>query len=105
AAARGLAVVADALELGAEALAVVVAQGEHPVQVEHARERAGGHHGRREARALLVAPAHELERALGAEALIVERPQDLEPGEHADDAVVLAARELGVESAAPAHRA
>ena len=36
---RGLAVVADALELGAEDLAVVVAQGEHPVDVEDARRR------------------------------------------------------------------
>ncbi len=101
---RGLAVVADALELAAELLAVVVAQGEHPVHVEDAREGARGHHRRREARALLVGPAHQLERALGAHAPVVQRAQHLEAGQHADDAVVLAARELGVEVAAHQHR-
>ena len=36
---RGLAVVADALQLAAEHLAVVVAEGKHPVHGKDARER------------------------------------------------------------------
>src|SRR5262249_8542262 len=48
-----LAGVADALELAAEALAVVVPQCEHPGHVEDAGESAGGDHGGCEARAFL----------------------------------------------------
>src|SRR5215470_5369041 len=69
---RRFALVADALELGAELFAVVVAQGEDPVHVEHPREGAGGDHGRGEPRALLVGPAHELEGPLGAHTAVVQ---------------------------------
>src|SRR5207244_176343 len=100
----GLPGVADALELATEDPAVVVAQPEHPVHVEDAREGARGDHRRREARPFLVGPAHELERPLRPDAPLVERAQHLEPGQDTDDAVILPAGDLGVEVAAHQHR-
>jgi hypothetical protein len=100
---RLLALVADALQLTAERHAVVVAEAENPVDVVDAGKGARGHHGGRKARALLVGPADDLERTPGVDAVVIERAHHLEPGQHADDPIVLAARHLGVEVAADEH--
>ena len=57
-----------------------------------------------EAAALLVGPVHQLERRLGDDAEVVQRVHHLEPGEHAQRAVELAAGGLAVEMAAEQHR-
>ena len=101
---RLLATIADALQLAAERHAIVVTQAKDPVDVIDAGEGARGYHGGREAGALLVGPTDDLERAPGVDAVVVERAHHLEPGQHADDAVVLAAGHLGVEVAADEHR-
>jgi hypothetical protein len=92
--------VADAAQLVAEALALVVPAIEDPVARVNARERAGCDHRRRKARAFLVRPVDDLDRAFGLDAAIVERADDLETRQHADDAVVAAAVHLRVEMAA-----
>ena len=65
----GLAVVADALQLAAETLPSS-SRVPAPIDLEDAREGAGGHHGRVK-RALLVGPADQLQRPLRLHALIV----------------------------------
>ena len=95
--------VADALELVAEALAVVVTPIEHPIDRVHARERARGDHGRREARAFLVRPVHDFDGSLRGNPPVVKGAQDFQSGKHSDDPVIAAAVHLGVEMAADHH--
>ena len=91
------ALVADARQLRAEGVAIRVLAAVGPVQVEDTREDARGDHGRGEAGALFVGPDHRLDRCLGLDAVVVEGSDHLEPGEHAVDAVELAAGRLGVQ--------
>ena len=88
-------------QLAAEDLAVVVAQGEDPVDAEDAGEGARGRRRRRES----LAPSSFVQHTSSSGRVVrtrcaVQRAEDLEAGPHADDAVVLAARDLGVEVAA-----
>ena len=101
---RLLAVIADLLQRLAEAHAVAVLDAERMLQREGAAEHARGHHGRREAAALLVGPHRDLDRRLGDVARIVQHAQHLEPRHHAIGAVELAAGRLGVEMRAGHHR-
>src|SRR5262249_55416699 len=57
-----------------------------------------------ETRAFLIGPYHDLDGRIRLIAGIVERADDLEPGEHAIDAVEAAAGRLRVEMAAGHHR-
>src|SRR5262249_56635994 len=91
----------DALEFGAEFYPRdVVGPIQAVREIEHAREHAGPHHWRREARALLVGPADHLDGCLGLVVEIVEGTDHLEACEHAVDAVKAAAGRLRVEMAA-----
>ena len=101
---RLLAVIADLLQRLAEAHAVAVLDAERMLQREGAAEHARGHHGRREAAALLVGPHRDLDRRLGDVARIVQHAQHLQPRHHAIGAVELAAGRLGVEMRAGHHR-
>ena len=101
---RALAGVADALQLLADRPAGVVLAGKAVVELEHAREHAGGDHRRREAAALLVGPVDHLERRRGLDAVVVQRADHLERRQHAERAVELAAGRLAVEMAAEQHR-
>jgi hypothetical protein len=101
---RRLAAVADAVERLAEADALLVDARLDPVEGRGACEAERAEHRRREARALLVRPVDDLDRALRLDLEVVERAQDLEPGKQAEHAVELAARPLRVEMAADEHR-
>jgi hypothetical protein len=92
-----LALEADALELIDQDLAVTIGERVRLVAREHAGEHARPEHRLGEARAFLVGPVDELERRIGLVAGLVQRPQHLEPGEHTEHAVELAAGRLGVE--------
>jgi hypothetical protein len=92
-----LALVADALELIAEGLAVAVGARIREFGREHAGKDAGGEHGRREARAFFVGPVDDLDRGIGLVAGLMERAHRFERPEHAERAVELAAGRLGVE--------
>src|SRR5712671_5273187 len=96
--------IADAPELLAHGLAVEVGTAVAVGLVEHAGEHARADHGRGEAGAFLVGPHDDLDRRVGLVAAIVERADDLEPSEHAIDAVEAAAGRLRVEVAAGDHR-
>jgi hypothetical protein len=96
--------IADPRQLLAQGLAVGVLAGQRIVALEQAGEDAGGHHGRGEARALLVGPDRHLQRSLCCDVVVVQGPDHLEAGQHAVDAVELAAKGLGVEMAAGDHR-
>ena len=65
------AAIADRVERRAEGRAGAVRAGVRPVALEHPGEHAGGDHGRREARALLVGPVHHLDRRVGLVAGLV----------------------------------
>src|SRR5690606_20190617 len=91
---------ADALELVAETEALGVLAVIGPVERVNAGEDAGGEHGGREARALLVGPVDDDDGAAGFDAEVVERADDLEPAQHAEDTVVATAGRLRVEVAA-----
>ncbi len=89
--------IADRVERLDEADAVAIPLGIGLVARERAGEDAGGEHRGGETAALLVGPVDELERRVGAVVEIVQRAQHLQPGEHAERAVELAAGRLGVE--------
>ncbi len=103
AAAGHLALEADARQLVAEALAVAVLDRIGLLQRVGTGEDAGGHHGGREPGPFLVGPVGEFDRVLGPHIEIVQRAEHLEPGQHAEDAVELAAGRLRVEVAAHHH--
>ena len=95
--ARGGAAVADARELVAEAEAVGVGARPGPVAVEGARPDAGGQHGGREPRPLLVGPVDELDGTERLDVVVPERAQHLQRAHHAEDTVEAAAAGLRVE--------
>ena len=95
---------ADALQLVAEALALAILAIVGPVLAVHAGEHAGGEHGRRVAGALLIRPVGDDDRMLRLDAEVVERADHLQPAEHAEHAVELAAGRLRVEMAADIDR-
>ncbi len=101
---RLLARVADPRELGAQRLAAVILARQGVVESEHARKHARCDHRRRKPAALLVGPVDHLERCPGPDAMIVEGPDHLERGQHAERAVELAASRLTVEVAAEQDR-
>ncbi len=96
--------IADPLQLLAEELSFRVLQPIGVILAIDAGEDARRDHGRRVARALLVGPVHHLDRMLRLDAEVVQRAHDLEPGEHAEHAVIFAAGRLRVEVAADHHR-
>ncbi|MGF6745811.1 hypothetical protein OKW36_001447 [Paraburkholderia sp. MM5482-R1] len=87
AAARQRARVADALQFLADGLAVDVLARQSVLERKHTRKYARGHHRRREARAFFVGPDHRFNRALGFDAVIVERANHFEAAEHPIDTV------------------
>lgn len=94
------AALADPLQHVAEGQAIVIGQRVQPVERLHAREDAGGGHGRGEARALLVRPSDHLDRSAGCDAGVFKRAHDLPPGENAENAVEAAAGGRCVEMVA-----
>ena len=99
-----LTAIADAVELLADRLAIVVTPAERPVERIGAGKAARADHGRREAPALLIGPVDHLDRPFRAVAELVERAADLQPAEHAGDAVEAPAIHLRIEMAAHHHR-
>ena len=95
---------ADALQLVAERLALHVLAAIGVVERMDAGEHTRRQHGRRKACALLVGPVDDGDRMLRPDAEIVQRAHDLQPGQHAEHAVVLAAGRLGVEMRADIDR-
>src|SRR5438309_689603 len=71
---------------------------------ECATEDAGTHHDRNEAGTLLVGPDRDFDRRLGLDVSIIERPDDLERGEHTVVAVEPTAGRLGINVASGDHR-
>src|SRR5450631_1985028 len=71
---------------------------------EHARVHTRADHRGCEARAFLVGPDRRFYRPLGLDAEIVQGPDNLQPGEHAVNAVEAPTRRLAVEVAAGADR-
>jgi hypothetical protein len=94
---RGAAV-ADAREVLADRAAVDALDAQCGLQRQIALEHEAPHHAGREARALLVGEEGDGERILGADAGILQRLDDLEPGEHAVVAVVQAAGAMSCAS-------
>ena len=91
---------ADALQFVAEALALLVLAAIGIVEGQFAGEHAGCHHRRRKARAFLIGPVGDDDRVSGLDVEIVQRAHQFERGQHAEHAVILAARRLGVEMTA-----
>jgi hypothetical protein len=83
--------IADALQLVHEPDAVLVARVVGVLEGDLARHDAAGDHGRLKARALLVGEDHERDRMPRAQPVVVERANGLEPAQHAELAIVLAA--------------
>ncbi|EDT38623.1 ribonuclease E [Burkholderia ambifaria MEX-5] len=88
--------IADARELLADRLAGAVGARQPVFERIDAREHAGRDHRGREARTFLVGPDHDVDRALGLDARIVQRAHDLESAEYAVDAVIAAAGRLRI---------
>ncbi|MCY1225621.1 hypothetical protein D9M72_378210 [compost metagenome] len=99
------AAVADGRQRVAHADAIHIGLRARKSRVELSGEHARAHHHRREARALLVGPERNLQRRARDDAQVVERAHDLQAGQHAEVAVELAARGLGVDMAAGGHGA
>ncbi len=99
----GTARIADRGQRIAHRHAIAVALRERMVERERAREHAGTHHHRHEARPFLVGPDGHLERRARAHPGFIERTQHLEAGQHAVVAVELAASGLRVDMAARRH--
>ena len=95
---------ADPLELAANRLAGGVRPAIGPVQRVHAGKYARRHHRRRETRAFLVRPVDHLDRVARLDAGLVQRADDLQPGQHPEDAVVFSTGRLRVEMASHHHR-
>ena len=95
---------ADPLQLIAEALAVGIGQVIGPVLRVNASEDAGRQHRRRVAGALFVRPVGHHDRVLGLHAQIIQRPNDLQPAQHAQHTVILSPGRLGVQMAADIDR-
>ncbi len=101
---RMLALIADSRQRLADANAVAILPRQGIGFAEHPGPNAGGQHRRSKTRPLFVGPVHQNEVALGGDAAIVKGTQRLQPGEHAIDAVVVAAQRLGVTVRAGEHR-
>ncbi|MNN46003.1 hypothetical protein D3C81_1603610 [compost metagenome] len=97
--------VADGGQRIAHAHAFAVLLAARLVGIEHAGKHARAHHHRREAGAFLVGPERHFQRRARLDAEVVERAHDLQPRQHAEVAVELAARGLGVDMAARGHGA
>ena len=95
---------ADALQLVAELLALGVGAIVGPVEIVDAGEDARSQHGRGKAGALLIGPVGDDDGVLRLDVEIVERADDFQPAEHAQDAVIAPARRLRVEVAADIDR-
>jgi len=96
--------VADAGQLLAQHGAVDRARGKRLVQRQPARVDQRAEHVGCKARALLVGEESHHQRPLGADTGVIERSDDLEPGEHPVVAVIGAAGTHGVDVRAGHHR-
>ena len=100
----GIALVADALKLFAELLAVAVFARIGIIGHEHSGIDAGSEHRRGKARAFLIRPVDDHDRCVGFVAEIDHGAHRFERTEHAQDAVELAAGRLGIEMRAHGDR-
>ena len=91
--------IANGLECILDGDALPVGLHQQILEDEFSDERARSHHHGHEARSLFVRPDGHFERGLGDNAVVVERPEDLDAGEHAVVPVELAACRLGVDVA------
>ena len=98
------ALVADAAEFFAEALAVAIFTRIGEFGREHSGENARRQHRRRVARAFLVGPVDDLDRRVGLVAGFVQRAHRLQRAEDAERTVKFAAGRLGVEMRAHGNR-
>ncbi len=95
---------ADPLQFVAEAFSLGIRPVIGPAQIVPSGEDARGQHRGREPCAFLVGPVDQHDRAAGLDLHRGERAQHLETAEHAEHAVVFAARRLGVEMRAHVDR-
>ncbi len=95
---------ADASQLLFYGAAYRIGPGMRPFKRMHAGEDAGGQHGGREARALLVGEVGDHDRPTRHDTRVVERANEFEAGKDAEHTVVAAASGLGIEMATDANR-
>ncbi|MNI32262.1 hypothetical protein D3C73_861690 [compost metagenome] len=95
-----LARIADGLQGLADAHALAVLLRQRMLQGEGPGIHARAHHHRHKARALFIGPHGQFQRRLGLHAMVIQRAQHFQPGQHAVVAVELAARGLSVDVAA-----
>ena len=101
---RMLTGVADAFQRLTEADAMLVAARQAVLEIEYPGEHPGGDHRRREARAFFVGPVDHFNCAFGDDLPIVKAANNLQPGQHAVDAVETATLGLRVAVRTGDHR-
>ena len=89
--------ITDPFQLVAERFAVVVGQGEDPIDVEDACKGAGGDHGRGKAGAFFVGPVGDFDGPKGLDAALVQGADRLQPRQDPKNAVIASARGLAIE--------
>src|SRR5262249_5761653 len=97
---RGSAGIADLAEVVAKCEALVVDLLQYELHGQATGERGRSHHGRLKSGALLVRPADNLQRSACCDAAIVQRPENFQAGQDAQNPVIAAARDLGIQMAA-----
>ena len=103
-AANRFASVSDPLELVSEHTAVAIPTGVDLLLIEYACEHTRAEHRRREPRSFFIGPVDDFDGMIGLDSVIVERANDFESSEYAEDSVELPAGGLRVEVAANCDR-
>jgi len=98
-----IAAIADGGKGIAQPFAVLVGAAIGIVEVEGAGIDPGGDHGRGKARALFIGPVDHHDRRFGLVADIIQGADQFQTGQHAQNAVELAAGRLGIEVRAAGH--
>ena len=88
---------ADPLQLIAKAFALGIDAVIGPVLIEHTGKHARGEHCGGKAGAFLIGPVGDDDGVFGLDVEIIEGADKLKPGEHAQYAVIFAARRLGIK--------
>ncbi|MNU93571.1 hypothetical protein D3C71_835130 [compost metagenome] len=90
------AAIADGIQRFAYRYACVIGAREGVLFAKLPGPDTGGQHRRREACAFFIGPVYQHDIALGFNAVVVERAQHFQPGQHAVDPVVISAERLRV---------
>src|SRR5690606_7436945 len=97
---RPMAAIADPFELISEAKAGGVTALSRLIPLRQTGEDGGADHGRGKPCAFLIRPIDEIDRMIGLNVGVPQRPENLQCREHPEDAVKAPAHGLGVEMAA-----